>query len=373
MSYQLDQDNFQAPLSSFSLQVRILFAITFSTVLLFGVIASVEVACQVAYRVTQGSWLFISKPPSAVVAFERHPYLVGIPKPNFQVDFIKHNASGYRGPEVATPKSDGVIRIVTLGGSTTYGTGVAETSTWPSILQGKLGEGFEVVNLGVPGYASVENLIQTALWLSDFQPDIAIYYEGWNDLRSAHIKNLKPDYSNYHPRALIQSLNLTPRAPHDRSATMHFLRDSLFSSAWQDPVAQINVEAGPFALTDQIDARALSLYERDLRSIVALNRSMGIKPVFIPQVLNYAQLTSDDRYGWIPFLKDKDIRRVLAEYNKTMKGVATDLNIAYVGGVLAKDFPPEAFIDNGHFNAVGGELFADIVSKYIREDPNLLS
>ena len=100
---------------------------------------------------------------------------------------------------------------------------------------------------------------------------------------------------------------------------------------------------------------------------------MGIKPVFIPQVLNYAQLTGDGRYGWIPFIKDKDIRNVLAEYNKTMEGVAADLNVAYVGGVLAEDFPPEAFIDNGHFNATGGELFADIVMQYIRDHPGLKS
>ncbi len=361
-----DQVKRTRALSTYPLKVRLVFTLTLTTILVIGMGVSIEGACQIAYRVTRGSWLFLSKPEAPVVAFERHPYLVAAPKPNFQVDFIKHNSAGYRGPEVSIPKREGITRIVTLGGSTTYGAGAPEAATWPSILQRNLGEGFEVVNLGVPGYTSVENLIQTALLISDFQPDIAIYYEGWNDLRSVHVKNLKSDYSNYHPRALISSLNLSPPTPHDRSAVMYFLRSRYFSSSWQDPLSFIELEPGPLALTDQVDARALSLYERNLRSIVALNRSLGIKPVLIPQVLNYAKLTGDSRYGWLPYVKDKDIRSVLSEYNKTMQAVASDLGVLYIGDVLRDDFPDEAFIDNGHFNEIGAKRFADIVTERLK-------
>ena len=359
------------PLRDYPLKVRALFALALATMITVGVALGAEAACQVAYRINQGSWLFLAEPEKPTIAFERHPYLVGVPKPNFDIGIIKHNASGYRGPEATTPKRAGIKRIVTLGGSSTYGTGVGEDSTWPAILQRDLGEGFEVFNLGVPGYSSVENLIQTALWISDFEPDVAIYYEGWNDLRSAHVKNLKPDYSNYHPRALFSSLYLNPIPPHDRSATMYFLRTRVFSSSWQDPVSTFSVEQGPLALTDQVDPRAVELYERNLRSIVALDRSMGIAPVFVPQVLNYAKLTDDQPYGWIPFIKDKDIRRVLGEYNKTMQRVASDLNVAYVGEVVAEDFPPNAFIDNGHFNDTGSARFAAILAKYLKQHTEL--
>ena len=359
------------PLRDYPLKVRALFALALTTMIAVGVALGAEAACQVAYRINRGSWLFLAEPEKPTIAFERHPYLVGVPKPNFEVVMIKHNGSGYRGPEASKLKRPGSKRIVALGGSSTYGTGVGDASTWPALLQRDLGQGAEVINLGVPGYTSVENLIQTALLISDLEPDIAIYYEGWNDLRSAHVKDLKPDYSNYHPRALFSSLSLSPTPPFDRSALMYFLRSRFFSSSWQDPVSIFTLEAGPSALTDQIDLRALALYERNLRSIVALDRSMGIAPVFVPQVLNWAELTDDRPYGWIPFIKDKEIRKVIDEYNSTMQQVATDLNVAFVGDVLTEDFPPNAFIDNGHFNENGSARFAQILARYVQQHPDL--
>jgi lysophospholipase L1-like esterase len=358
-------------LRDYPLKVRALFALALTTMIGVGVALSAEAACQVAYRFTQGSWLFLSEPEKPALAFDRHPYLVGVPRPHFEAGIIKHNSLGYRGPEPATPKMPGSKRIVALGGSSTYCTGVPEDATWPAMLQRDLGDGVEVFNLGVPGYSSVENLIQTALVISDLRPDIAIYYEGWNDLRSAHIKDLKPDYSNYHPRALFFSLYLNPVPPRDKSAVMFFLRNRVFSSSWQDPVSHFSYEPGPGALTDEVDPRALSLYERNLRSIAALDRSMGVAPVFVPQVLNYAKFTSNQPYGWMPLIKDKDVRKLLAAYNATMQRVAAELNVAFVGEVLSEDFPPSAFIDNGHFNQAGSARFAAILAKYFEQHPDL--
>lgn len=98
---------------------------------------------------------------------------------------------------------------------------------------------------------------------------------------------------------------------------------------------------------------------------------MGIAPVFVPQVLNYAKLTDDRPYGWMPHIKDKDLRKVLGEYNKTMQRVASELDVAYVGDVVAEDFPPNAFIDNGHFNDTGSALFAAILAKYLKQHTEL--
>jgi hypothetical protein len=45
-------------------------------------------------------------------------------------------------------------------------------------LEKELGPGYEVINLGVPGYSTVENLIQTALILPSLNPDVAIFLCG---------------------------------------------------------------------------------------------------------------------------------------------------------------------------------------------------
>jgi len=70
------------------------------------------------------------------------------------------NSLGLRGPEIELTRRAGVRRIVVLGDSFTYGDGVAATDAMPAQLEKELnrtGAGeFEVLNLGVPGYNTVQ-------------------------------------------------------------------------------------------------------------------------------------------------------------------------------------------------------------------------
>ena len=55
-----------------------------------------------------------------------------------------------------------------------------------------------VENHGVPGYSTVEHIVQTAFDFRSKRPKCAIFYVGWNDLRNSNIKGLRADYSNFH-------------------------------------------------------------------------------------------------------------------------------------------------------------------------------
>ena len=59
----------------------------------------------------------------------------------------------------------------------------------------------------MPGYTTVEHLIQTAFYQDKFgkPPRCAIYYVGWNDLRNAHIPDLDPGYADFHLPSQIDS------------------------------------------------------------------------------------------------------------------------------------------------------------------------
>jgi lysophospholipase L1-like esterase len=332
------------------------------------VLFSVEIGCQLAFRMLENRWIFLDVPDPIPRVFERHPYLVGTPIPRFDETVfgtrIVHNSMGTRGPEFDPVKKPGIVRIVTIGASTTYCTGVAEGQTWPEVLARELGDGYEVLNLGVPGYASVEHVIQTAFLLSDLSLDMAIYYTGWGDIRSMHVKDLKPDYSNYHPRALYQTLRLGPAPPGGTLASVHFLR-TLLLQGHEDPLATFSVEGDGDRLTDRVDPRALGLYLRNMRSIIALDRSMGVIPVLIPQLLNYDALTADAPYGWIPYVKDKDLKTGMAAYNEGMRRLAEEQDVDFVGEVLRAPFDGADFWDNGHFNKGGNEKFARIVARYV--------
>src|SRR5205814_483696 len=88
---------------------------------------------------------------------------------------VNHNSFRCRGAEFPLAKPTSSTRIVALGGSTTYCTGVSDNQTWEYVLNEQLGTNYGVINMGAPGISSIENLIQSALLFSEVKPDIALY------------------------------------------------------------------------------------------------------------------------------------------------------------------------------------------------------
>lgn len=98
---------------------------------------------------------------------------------------------GLRGPEVAIPKPPGVVRILCLGDSTTFGVwrnGVLDvrfTTSYPSELERVLHErgrrDVEVVNGGVMGYTTAHALRLLVTKLRAVAPDVITIRLGNND------------------------------------------------------------------------------------------------------------------------------------------------------------------------------------------------
>jgi hypothetical protein len=118
-----------------------------------------------------------------------HRYLGFVTRPGYERPPNRHNSRGFRGDEVVVPKPPGTTRIVCLGGSTTYGGGVPDYRlSYPNLLQTLLREHLrpeiEVINAGVPGYSSLESLINLQLRVLEFDPDLVLIYHGINETRS---------------------------------------------------------------------------------------------------------------------------------------------------------------------------------------------
>jgi lysophospholipase L1-like esterase len=85
--------------------------------------------------------------------------------------------------KVPGPRKSGHVRIVCLGGSTTYGHGVRSTDAWPAVLEQVLerrGIHAEVINAGVPGYGSHQIVLRYRRDIARLRPDVVLFYEGWN-------------------------------------------------------------------------------------------------------------------------------------------------------------------------------------------------
>jgi lysophospholipase L1-like esterase len=96
------------------------------------------------------------------------------------------NGHGFRGDDYEIAKDPGVIRIVALGASSTFGYHDRDDETYPYYLQRLLSAScasrrFEVINLGVPHLTSGEILELFRKEAVPLQPDIVTFYEGIND------------------------------------------------------------------------------------------------------------------------------------------------------------------------------------------------
>jgi len=96
------------------------------------------------------------------------------------------NEQGFRGEDFEISKEQGVVRIVTLGASSTFGFYNRDNETYPYQLEKMLNERcksrrFEVINLGIPHSTSDQILAIFMAEALPLEPDIVTFYEGRND------------------------------------------------------------------------------------------------------------------------------------------------------------------------------------------------
>jgi lysophospholipase L1-like esterase len=107
------------------------------------------------------------------------------PIPGAQSGRVRINSAGFRGPECAPTPPAGVTRVVVLGDSETFGINLAERDTFPAALERRLNArqagGFEVLNLGVPGYNTANQLALLKARGIRLRPQIVVLLYNFND------------------------------------------------------------------------------------------------------------------------------------------------------------------------------------------------
>jgi hypothetical protein len=145
-------------------------------------------------------------------------YLLYIPSPNYaDAAGPQHNSQGYRGRAVDLRRTPGVLRVLCLGGSTTYGWGTPRADdAYPAWLERILAKdlppgwkGVEVINAGVPFGTTAENLTHYHFKFHYYRPDVVVINPGGNDAESmVSYDYYHPDYSHYR-----RAMQLPPPLP----------------------------------------------------------------------------------------------------------------------------------------------------------------
>ncbi len=108
-------------------------------------------------------------------------------EPNQHMQTININNDGFRGSEIQKEKPDDTYRIIMVGGSTTFGLKMLSDHTIPGHLQEKfdqlnLKKRVEVINAGINGYNSNDELNLIKKKIVKYEPDLVIIYDGSNDI-----------------------------------------------------------------------------------------------------------------------------------------------------------------------------------------------
>ena len=218
------------------------------------------------------------------------PYVYWRRKP-FAGNLINVDDRGYRRTLNPAP-ADAPVRVLCLGGSTMWGTGVRDAYTLPSLIARNLAErGIRhvyVENLGESGYVSTQELILLQLRLrAGDVPDIAVFHDGANDLFAAFQNGVaglpqnecnRGDKFKIEPGRLLHMLVTKTYTMKGMDKARSILRRRRSTPPAQAPPP---LPANDTALVRQ----AVHTYFANVRLIRALAREYGFKPVFIWQPL----------------------------------------------------------------------------------------
>jgi lysophospholipase L1-like esterase len=270
-----------------------------------------------------------------------------------------------------TPGADpeAAVRIVCMGGSTTFGHGVHAEEAWPAICEGVLREGgirAEVINAGVPGFGTRQHLVRYDRDIAQFKPHIVVLFLGWNG-----------------PGALVDRNGFVPGSvPRTDTGLLRRLWISVarHSLIFQDLVdatrsMRVNVLEGGYKYPT---GRFLDTLVEDTRSLINEIVSNGQLPVLIIHPAIYYEGMSDEEIAlfrpklWNNLPYDPIILQVLGGYQSAIRSVAKETATASIDleeclrrykGKNRSDL----FLDEMHMSVSGNRVAGICIGKALSE------
>ncbi|WP_447983838.1 SGNH/GDSL hydrolase family protein [Nitrospira sp. Nam74] len=292
--------------------------------------------------------------PHHYLNFALNPDAAYLGQKQFNADYL------VRRTEEVRPRSSVKWRAVALGGSTTFGEGIAnETDTWPYQLEHRIrtryGSDFDVINGGVGNYNVIDNMLHYLLLLELLEPDVVILYVGINDVHPRLFDDIKPDYSN--SRLTWRSdLNVLPHA-NKKLVRVPFYRWYLLQVVAKGEFAHLNTYVQrpypPVSTWRGALARnGTGIYKQHLSDLVQLLQAQGRTVILVPQV--FIPRTDEEL--------ETSFAVGVAQHEDINKEVAQRFSAMYIETVGEKGtFQTDELLDNCHFNALGGLHMADLL------------
>lgn len=321
-----------------------------------------------------------------------HHYLGYVTSANFQRGENKHNGLGFRGGDVSAEKPEDTYRIVAVGGSTTYSVHVEDyRESYPDLLNDYLhNAGFdsvEVINAGVSGYSSYDNLINLSFRVLPLKPDLIILYQGFNDiddrfvypnsrylgdnsgtLTSAISDRVMPgiwEYSTYLRILGIRTDYIQSHGDFDLHANQ-----SASSSYTSEFKRQVNRGTYPSGIFKEVPAENMLTdnppihFQQNLVTMLGIAESHNVDLLLMTMVLSkdfHARTGSEKS----KFYSNEVFQSAMAEHNDITRRIAESTETPFFD--LALEFPddPALLTDGLHMNAEGNRVRARLIGDFV--------
>jgi lysophospholipase L1-like esterase len=343
---------------------------------LIGRASRVLIACLVLWEVSVRliDWkdgrdaTFYLPPSSAKSIVEPHPFIGFVQTPGWDRagGYQMHiNSLGMRGKEMTVEKPAGVKRILCAGGSTTFCTGATrDDRTWPGQLELLLNETsppgvrYEVGNIGVSGYSSVENLIDFELRRVDLAPDYFVFYGATNDARAIQAvrgAEFEPDYTNLRrvwapdelpPLETFLLGHVRSYARLTRGTNPEKQFGALVDKLYVDDYGKLNVRSD-----ERVNLAGVATFVRNLQHMVWICRAHRIQPILCTIAQCLPKLDpKDERFVETVLAMNQGVRQLAAAEKVPLIDIARELSDK-----------PELYDDLVHHNDAGCRAFAEVL------------
>jgi lysophospholipase L1-like esterase len=283
---------------------------------------------------------------------------------------LQINTRGFVGAEFTDPAPPGVVRIVTLGDSCTFGGGSARDA-YPGLLELRLNRAeaaaprYQVINAAIRGLntdLARRRLVSKVLPLS---PDVVTVYVGWNDLMK-----FEPGGQVEQPgiAILARALDHLWLTKAMRKVIFYYLRPLVWAPATGAP-----------SRTGRFHDYRPAVFEEALRTLIRPARAQGARVVVmtLPSVVSDDMTAEDLRSASVifPYYASAygvgDLVDLIAAYNRSIRTVAGEEGVLLVDLAAELDARPDRrrlFFDTMHPSQRGRELIADILASRLTAD-----
>lgn len=305
-----------------------------------------------------------------------HPYLNYIPTPEYTSHgHVQHNREGFRGPEIELAKNPDRLRILFLGGSTTYNVSVSDPDSTlseqvkdmllagPALYRedGTAWTGVETMNGGLPWGTSFEALSAYLYKYRYYQPDLVVIHSGGNDAQSyLWGGQYQADYSHW--RTTFNSIEPLPKGWRRLCASrlVSYLVINGFYKRYTDGGHYVHygdkTPAQWYNDTTFLENPGRNAYYRNLRTLGREVSADGARLLLVPFIANAGFEHNPE--GYI---------EGIAHNNGLMKSLHEKYGWAFcaMGPELIDSVNPKLWLDDCHLPAAGVKLKAAKISECI--------